>query len=318
MHPTRREPVAPRAPLTHHDIVALAAPFVGAGRRVDLVASDRAARQLAFAPFALDDLVERLALGDDDEGWRLTRTLTDAAGLCARLIARGDDPALLCERALAVPAQTQFSRGAGWAIAWSHVLTGTGPRLQSAELRLEGLTVEMSVSSVDRVAAEISLQAPGGDMAELPADLLAVLGLRWARLDRKGSGWRSSLALRGRGAARGAEAQAQLLAAAAHLALTLAEPPARFHDSRVAQRWAVTLRRAVPLLVCVGVIAAALAVPALQLQQDSVFRMLIFNAPPLLLGLFVVLREMPRVEVPPLPRRPTAARWRSTPLPESR
>jgi len=171
---------------------------------------------------------------------------------------------------------------------------------------------------VDRVPAEITLEAPGGDMAELPADLLAVLGLRWARLDRKGSGWRSSLALRGRGAARGAEARTQLLAAAAHLAHTLAEPPARFHDSRVAQRWAVTLRRAVPLLVCVGVIGAALAVPALQLQQDSVFRMLIFNAPPLLLGLFVVLREMPRVELPPLPRRPTAARWRSAPLPESR
>jgi protein-S-isoprenylcysteine O-methyltransferase Ste14 len=86
----------------------------------------------------------------------------------------------------------------------------------------------------------------------------------------------------------------------------------------VARRWAVTARRAVPLLVCLGVIGAALAVPALNLPPDSVLRMLIFNAPPLLLGLFVVLREMPRVELPPRPRRPTAAHWRSAPLPEPR
>jgi hypothetical protein len=85
----------------------------------------------------------------------------------------------------------------------------------------------------------------------------------------------------------------------------------------VAARWRVTLRRAVPLAVCVGVIAAALAVPLLNLSQDSVLRMLIFNAPPIMLGLFFALREMPRVEIPPLPRRPTAPHWRSaSPLEE--
>jgi len=320
MTPTRREPAAPqRVPLTHHDIVVLAAPFVRAGRQVDLAASDRPARRLGFRPQAQGDRVERLQLDDDGAGgWLLTRTLTEADGLAARLTAGGDELPLLCDRVMAVPADIHFGRGEGWAIAWSHRLVQDGPRLQAAELRLDGLTLHMSVSSVDRIPAELTLEAPGGDIAQLPADLLAVLGLRWSRLDRKGRGWRCTLALRGRGAARSAEAQARLVEAAAHLARTLAEPPARFHDVRVARRWAVTARRAVPLLVCLGVIAAALAVPALQLQQDSVFRMLIFNAPPLLLGLFVVLREMPRVEVPPLPRRPTAARWRSAALPESR
>ena len=319
MTPTRREPAALRAPLTHHDILALAAPFVRAGRRVDLPGSDRAARRLVFAPFEQDGLVECLALDDDEgAGWRLTRTLTDPAGLQAQLTSAGDDLQALCERTLALPAPGQFSRGEGWAIAWSHQMQDRGPRLRAAELRLDGLTLVMSVSSVDRIPAAITLEAPGRDINTLPSDLLAVLGLRWARLDRSGSGWRSSLDLRDRGAARGAEAQSQLVAAAQHLARTLAEPPARFHDARVPQRWAVTARRAVPLLACIGVIGAALAVPALQLQQDSVFRMLIFNAPPLLLGLFFVLREMPRVELPPLPRRPTAAQWRSAPLPESR
>jgi hypothetical protein len=38
--------------------------------------------------------------------------------------------------------------------------------------------------------------------------------------------------------------------------------------------------------------------------------MLIFNAPPLLLGLFFCLREMPRIEIPPLPRPSAAGAWR--------
>jgi hypothetical protein len=317
MRPTRREPpTAPPVPLTHHDIAALAAPFTRAGRLVDLAASDRAARRLRFKPLALDGVLEGLSLDEDKGSWRLTRSLTDDTGLCAQLQARGDDVAALCEPCLAVPVASAFSRGAGWAIAWSHQLAEAGPRLQAAELRLDGLTLRMSVSSVDRIPADIRLEAP--DITELPSDLLAVLGLRWARLDRQGSGWRSSLALRSRGAARSGEAQAQLQAAAAHLAHTLARPPAHFHDAHLGLRWAVTARRAVPLLACVGIIGAALAVPALNLQPDSVLRMLIFNAPPLLLGLFVVLREMPRVELPPLPRRPAAAHWRRAPLPETR
>jgi len=321
--PARLEQAPPAlAPLTHHEIVAIAAPFTRAGRLVDLAASDRAARRLAFKPQRVGELDEVLQLEPTgDAGWRLTRTLTDDSGLAARLLAEGDDPAELCARIATVAPASHFAQGAGWTIAWSQRLPPGGvPVPTQAELRLDGLTLQMSVSSVDRIAAEIVLAAPAGDITELPQDLLAVLGLPWARLDRTRAGWRSSLALRGRGSARGAEAQTQLQRAAVHLARTLAEPPPLFHQQRVAQRWAVTARRAVPLMVCVGVIAAALAVPLLNLAQDSVLRMLIFNAPPIMLGLFFALREMPRVEIPPLPRRITAARWRHpvNPNPEAR
>jgi hypothetical protein len=38
--------------------------------------------------------------------------------------------------------------------------------------------------------------------------------------------------------------------------------------------------------------------------------MLIFNAPPLLMVAFFCMREMPRIEIPPWPRRSRAPGWR--------
>lgn len=94
-----------------------------------------------------------------------------------------------------------------------------------------------------------------------------------------------------------------------HLATTFAEPPALFHERQRAARWRVTLRRAVPLLVCLALLAGAAAVPRLRLEQDAALRMLLFNAPPLLLIVIFCLPEMPRIEFPPLPRRLAAASW---------
>jgi hypothetical protein len=39
--------------------------------------------------------------------------------------------------------------------------------------------------------------------------------------------------------------------------------------------------------------------------------MLIFNAPPLLLMLVFCLREVPRLEIPPLPRASKVPTWRT-------
>ena len=239
-----------------------------------------------------------------------------ARGVAAQALttAQGEDLDELAARLDAQPAAAGFEQGEGWLIAWHQRLPETGPpQLAGATLQLEGLAGEMKLSAVDRIPAEVMLHAPAGDIAELPSDLLAVLGLPWSRLERKGTGWRATLGLRGRGGARAAEAMAQWRVAAAHLAATLARPPASFHEQHAARRWRVTLRRAVPLAVCLGVIGAALAVPALELSEDSVFRMLIFNAPPLLLGLLFAFRELPRIEVPPPPRRLTAPSWRRTP-----
>jgi hypothetical protein len=41
--------------------------------------------------------------------------------------------------------------------------------------------------------------------------------------------------------------------------------------------------------------------------------MMIFNLPPLLLLMLFGMRELPRLEIPPLPRRSTAVSWQQPP-----
>jgi hypothetical protein len=60
-----------------------------------------------------------------------------------------------------------------------------------------------------------------------------------------------------------------------------------------------------------ALIGASLAVPSFEIAKNSVFRMLIFNAPPLLLALGLCLQELPRFELPRRPRPSTAQSWRS-------
>jgi hypothetical protein len=78
---------------------------------------------------------------------------------------------------------------------------------------------------------------------ELPEDLLAVLGWDWARLVRTADGWKSKLRLRGNLSRRSDRAEAALDRPAVHLARTLAEPPARFHDTWRAARPATAGKR---------------------------------------------------------------------------
>jgi len=70
------------APLTHHEILALVAPFARRGRRVDLAASDRVARRIAFRP------VEHAAR-EDVPAHRETLSLAQqAAGLALPFVVR--------------------------------------------------------------------------------------------------------------------------------------------------------------------------------------------------------------------------------------
>lgn len=326
--------IEPMQPMTHHDIMALVAPFSAAGCRVDLAASDRLRRRVAFRPAAaaspaadgLPALVESLWL--DNPGpdfWQLTRRLqrvtptapaAAAAGEpVAELVAEGADPAALLAAVQAVPAARQWRCEAGHWMALSHRVEVASGRLTltQAAARLPGLRLAMTVSRVSGIPAVVELQPePDGSLA-LPDDLLAVLGLRWSVLKRLGSSWRASVKLAGQGAERGHDAEARLAQAVSHLAATLAEPPARFHQRHRRARWRVVARRLTPLGVALALIAGAASVHRLEIGPDSVLRMLIFNAPPLLLVWFFSMRELPRVEIPPLPREPLAADWRSTP-----
>jgi hypothetical protein len=321
--PPPREPAA--VPWTHHDLITLVEPFARRGRRLDMPASNRLERKLVFrtvAHAADPQLSDTLLLDTPVDGvFRLTRVLARPDGLQARLVAEGPAPAALLEAFDAVPAQRQFGAGPGYEVALGHRLlpsAAAGYRrpapqeliLSSAEIVLDGFRLRLQMTAVKGIPADVELRAVAGEPIDLPQDLLAVLGGHWSRLTTRPDGWTANLRLRGSGAERSADAESKLTAAAHHLAETLAEEPARFHPRWRAARWRAAARRGFPLAAIVLMCIAAAAVPLLDLQDDSVLRMLVFQAPPLLLVLFFGLGEMPRIEIPPRPRRLTAPAWR--------
>ena len=98
-------------PLTHHQILALVAPFSRSGRHVDLAASDRMARRVAFKAVAHGAITETLLLDNPSEGrFKLTRVLTVQGGLQARLTAEGSEPAALLARVDASGSKTLFGQ----------------------------------------------------------------------------------------------------------------------------------------------------------------------------------------------------------------
>lgn len=307
-------------PLSHHEIMALAAPFARSGRQVDLAGSDRMARQLVFRPRPLAEdaaLAERLRLEDGERtAHRLVREIALPGGapseLRAELRADGDDPAELLALIDAVPPAAQWRRGEGWAIALGQRASRAddgGVRVVVAwiEAQVAGVRLRLTLPAVAGITAEVELEAP--DLAELPDDLLAVLGGGWSSLWRLGERWRGHFRAPRREPARSEAALAQVQRAVDHLARTLAEPPAHFHERLAAARWRVAARRCVPLLAVLGLIGMSFVVTTMDFARDSVWRMLIFNAPPILLALGVSLQELPRFEWPRWPRASRSASW---------
>ena len=319
-------------PFTHHEILGLVEPFTRSGRHPDLAASSRAERRLLFKPVTHADLAveltglqELLQLENPYAGfYRLIRTLRLPGGLEATLYTEGAQPADLLARSETIAPARQFRWGEGYLIAQSYRLeplatASTDPSAPPATRMLMsvgvaqagGLTLVLTPSTVKGYPADIKLMVAADDDIKVPEDLLAVLGWNWAPLRRDQDGWNSRLRLRGNEFTRSQRAEMELEVGARHLATTLAEPPARFHRRLRAARWGVVFRRAIPLLSFLLLFAGALAVPYIELAQESAVRMLIFNSPPLLMAIAFCLQELPRFEIPPLPRAAGAATWRS-------
>ena len=299
-------------PLTHHQIIALVEPFTRRGWAVDLPASDRAQRRIDFRARQLDDMDATLRLSVPEPGhFELTRTLRGADGLQAELHAEGPQPAELLERIEAVPAQRQFHQGDSVRCALRQRL----PRergdlvLREAEARLPGLSLQMRLSGVSGYPAELELRRDEGAAIDLPDDLLAVLGRAWSHLGAVRGGWQGSVMLRGKEPRRSADAEARLQQTLQHLARTLAEPPARFHERHAGARWRVALRGTVPLAVCGAIVGTAVLLQGGDAGSRSALGLLANVTPPLLMGLFFLRREMPRIAWPRPPRCPAATAW---------
>jgi hypothetical protein len=323
-------------PLTHHDILALVAPFTRSGRQVDLGATDRLQRRVVFKS------VERAGDGPQLAGlretlqlevlrprrYRLTRTLQDPSGAQVRLEALGPVPAQLLTQVDAVPARAQFHPGPGFLILRFYTLEveaqpaesgqfQAAPALTHAELRLPGLNLGMKVSATRNVSAEILLCPAPGSRLDLPEDLLAVLGWNWSPLIRSADGWHSQLRLRCACEQRRPRVEQALDLAAAHLAQTLAEPPERFHERHLKARWQVALRRAVPILTPLVLLLAVLAMPRLDFGQHPGMWLLFGQIPMVLIALSFMLQDQARLEIPPWPRRSPADSWQAPEPPDA-
>ena len=317
--------------LTHHDIVRLVEPFARTGRPVDLAASDRAARRIVFRPRDVapdpqggSEWRETLALDCSRQGlFVLQRTLLGPGGASALLQASGPDTGELLARIDTVPPARHFSVGPAWVIARSYdtdlphgvdpVRTGSAAPmvLTRAQVQVEGLTLSLFINlpHLRGVAADIALVPAGGPMPDLPEDLLAVLGWDWARLVRNEDGWTSKLRLRGRVLRRSRTAEAALERAAAHLARVMAEPPQGFHDRHRLARWGVMARRGIPLISIVLMVLGALLLPSLTDASNAGLWMALHYVPIALLAVAFSLQELPRIEIPPWPRRARSRQW---------
>ena len=327
-------PTPPNRPaLTHHEIIRLVEPFARQGRRVDLAASDRAERRIAFKPREGPGSVagsapwrETLTLDCRSPGhFVLQRTLVPPDGPAATLCASGPDPGPLLARIEAIAAEHHFEAGPGWTLARSYdtdlprkarVPAGATPPplvLTRAELRAGGLTLvlinklpDLRGVAADLVLAPTSAAVP---LPDLPEDLLAVQGWDWARLVRDKQGWTSRLRLRGPVLRRSRTAEAALPRVGAHLARVMAAPPASYHDAHRLARWGVVLRRGIPSLMAILMVAGAMLLPRWVDPVNSGAWMALHYLPIGLLAVAFSLQELARFEIPPWPRRSAAARW---------
>jgi hypothetical protein len=310
-------------PLSHHAILALVAPFSATGWALDLPASDRAARRLVFRPAAHaagdthPSLTETRELRDTPRGWQLLRRLqpetTGApaarlpAEMTAEVLADDGEPAALLAAAMAVgPAALFTPEGAALTL---RCRPGQPPQLRAARAHVAGLRLEGTVSGVKGYPMKLVITRDADDPRRLPDDLLEVLGGAWSRLVPLRTGWESSVMLRGSGAERSADAHRRLAQTLAHLAEVLAAPPAQYHQRFGARRWRIGLLRGGPLSLGVAVVAVAFAVRGTGGPAEAWLGALANLVPPLLMALFFMRREMPRIELPRLPRRLPASSW---------
>jgi len=261
----------------------------------------------------------------DGNTFRLTRTLTCVTPsdkkLEAKLEIEGTDPADLLACVDSIAPERQFRFGQGHRIAKSYrLIRGSGftldgaPSVQKVLTKMSAHVDDLLVTATAptfKADPEALIEIkPTGEYKAVPDDLLAVLGWDWGLIQRRKDIWKSSLRLKGREPDRSNHAEHKLERTVDHLVQTFTEAPARFHERLVGARWQVVLRRAIPLLISLGLIGAAAASSRLPLADDSPIRMMMMNLPGFLMVFVFCMRKLPVIEVPPIPRRLNEPAWR--------
>ncbi len=331
--PARREPAKPTQtptarrkppPLTHHDIMRLMGPLTSRGHSLDLERTDRARRVLVFHPQEIEGSPShppltaslRLELPAFGRPHRLTRTLTAQAlpGATATMIVEGKELELMLGALELVPASRQIECREGVEISRSYRITleenQAAPTLVEARALFDGLKLEF-VGVERSVVYDIRLTATDGRAWSLPTDFFAVIGSSWRPLrpitrgssDRQ-AGVRPPL----REPQRTRALERHLDEAIAHCRHTFARTPAHFHQDHQGARWRVVGQRGLPLVVAIAGAAGAIGL-ALALPKTPLWHMVMSQLPIVLIVAVSVLKEVPRLEVPPLPGRLPTSAW---------
>jgi hypothetical protein len=181
--------------------------------------------------------------------------------------------------------------------------------LTEANTRVGAVHLNLKADRFSGMPAELKLTTDAGNKLKLTEDLLAVIGWHYRPLRQIISYWRGSVRVATHEPARTADIEAKLGETVRHLSTTLSAPPKAFHQRHLGARWRVTYQRAVPMLFLLGIMAATPGIQWLDMADNSILRMLIFHAPPFMLVGFFLMREMPRFEIPPLPRALVQREW---------
>jgi hypothetical protein len=172
-----------------------------------------------------------------------------------------------------------------------------------------GVTLEVDADRSAGMPIQVRLRVPAGRQLQVPEDLLAVLGWDWRPVEDYISHWRGTIRVAKHEPRRTADIEDKIERTLLHLDETLSRSPASFHRRFVRERWRAAFRRAIPLLVGIGMIAATPLVRLLPMGEGTLLRMLVFHAPPLMLVAFFLFSELPRIEIPPLPRPLRQETW---------
>jgi hypothetical protein len=314
-----------KEPLTHHQIIHIAAAFAERGHVLDLARSCRKTRRLVFKPHLHDNVAdgfrikECLILENPWPGtYRLSRDLVLPNGLVSRLAVSGPEPLDLLRTAEAIPLERGFVFGTGFILAKNHAHEPFGWSsfpvegddrlvLKGAVAKVAGLTILFDMPEVAGYPAQVRITNSATEAVDLPDDLLAVLGGDWRRLEAIDGGWSTTMRVRGREPQRCARSEANVERAISHVAQTLMQPPRRFHEERTLSRWWVQIRNTIPLFFWALV---TLAILHLSFVSTSWVAVALAAAPFiafLLLGLPFL--EWSKLSLPQRPRRLIAASW---------
>jgi len=156
-------------------------------------------------------------------------------------------------------------------------------------------------------------------VANIPDDLLAILGPQWRPLVNQGDHWKGLMRSLGKGDKRTQACEHYITQAIEHLQSTLSQEPSAYHLQHHKARWRVYFRRLRPVLVFTGLMAAMLVSWLLLKDAGLNIHPLTQGLTPLLMVgvLALTAREIPVMEIPARPAPLSDSYWTSQVLEHS-